>query len=77
MATFTWTISQLERKTADGFITIAHWNCNGVDKASGAVTLHVYDFPHISFLPMHLLVLLNRQFWLTPLAMPLSAVEPV
>ena len=28
---YTWTISQLERKTADGFITIAHWACNGVD----------------------------------------------
>ena len=27
----TWKISQLDRKTADGFVTVAHWSCNGVD----------------------------------------------
>ena len=37
---YTWTISQLERKTADGFITIAHWNCNGVD---GEINSSVYS----------------------------------
>ena len=27
----TWTISQLDRKTSDGFVTTAHWRCTGVD----------------------------------------------
>ena len=27
----TWRISQLERKTADGFVTTAHWTCSDVD----------------------------------------------
>lgn len=26
-----WTISQLDRKTADGFVTTAHWRCTGTD----------------------------------------------
>ena len=29
--TTTWTISQLDRKTADGFVTTAHWQCSAVD----------------------------------------------
>ena len=28
----TWTISQLDRRTSDGFVTTAHWQCNGVDE---------------------------------------------
>jgi hypothetical protein len=27
----TWTISQLDRKTADGFVTTAHWQATTVD----------------------------------------------
>ena len=27
----TWTITQLDRKTADGFVTTAHWTCTAVD----------------------------------------------
>ena len=27
----TWKISQLDRKTADGFVTTAHWICSGQD----------------------------------------------
>lgn len=27
----TWTISNLDRQTSDGFITTAHWQCTGVD----------------------------------------------
>jgi hypothetical protein len=27
----TWSISQLDRKTADGFVTTAHWRCDAVD----------------------------------------------
>ena len=27
----TWNISQLDRRTSDGFVTTAHWQCNGVD----------------------------------------------
>ena len=29
--TTTWTITQCDRLTADGFITTAHWTCNAVD----------------------------------------------
>lgn len=31
MTTFVWTITQLDRKTVDGFVTTAHWTCSGVD----------------------------------------------
>jgi len=31
MTTITWSISQLDRKTSDGFVTTAHWTCTGVD----------------------------------------------
>lgn len=31
MITFTWTIENLERRTVDGFIKVAHWRCTGVD----------------------------------------------
>ena len=27
----TWKINQLDRNTADGFVTTAHWICSGVD----------------------------------------------
>lgn len=29
--TTTWKISQLDRNTADGFVTTAHWTCTAVD----------------------------------------------
>ena len=29
--TTTWTISQLDRNTADGFVTTAHWQATAVD----------------------------------------------
>tara|TARA_A100001201_G_C4000969_1_gene174562 strand:- start:286 stop:594 length:309 start_codon:yes stop_codon:yes gene_type:complete len=31
MTTFTWTINQLERKTADGFVFTAHYSVNAAD----------------------------------------------
>jgi len=31
LATFTWTIANLERNTADGGVTVAHWRCTAVD----------------------------------------------
>lgn len=27
----TWKISQLDRRTSDGFVTTAHWTCSDVD----------------------------------------------
>ena len=36
--TTTWTISQLDRKTADGFVHTAHWTCNAVDGEHTAST---------------------------------------
>ena len=38
--TTTWTISQLDRTTANGFITCAHWTCNAVD---GDYTASIYS----------------------------------
>lgn len=38
--TTTWTISQLDRNTADGFVTTAHWTCNAVD---GEHTASIYS----------------------------------
>ena len=37
--TITWTISQLDRKTADGFVTTAHWQATAVD---GEHTASIY-----------------------------------
>jgi hypothetical protein len=31
MTTITWTISQLDRRTSDGFVTTAHWQAMAVD----------------------------------------------
>ena len=31
MTTISWGISQLDRKTADGFVTCAHWQATAVD----------------------------------------------
>jgi hypothetical protein len=37
-ATITWRISQLDRNTADGFVTTAHWTCSAQDgNFSGSV----------------------------------------
>jgi len=35
-----WTISQLDRKTADGFVTTAHWQATAVD---GEHTASIYS----------------------------------
>ena len=34
-----WKVSSLDRRTSDGFVTTAHWICNGVD---GEHTASVY-----------------------------------
>ena len=38
--TTTWTISQLDRNTADGFVTCAHWQATAVD---GEHTASIYS----------------------------------
>ena len=38
--TTTWTISNLDRKTADGFVTCAHWQATAVD---GEHTASIYS----------------------------------
>jgi hypothetical protein len=38
--TTTWTISQLDRKTADGFVHTAHWQATAVD---GEHTASIYS----------------------------------
>ena len=35
-----WTITSLDRQTADGFVTTAHWTCSGVD---GEFSASVYS----------------------------------
>ena len=29
--TYTWTIANMERNTADDGVTVCHWRCEGVD----------------------------------------------
>ena len=42
--TTTWTISQLDRKTADGFVTTAHWQATAVDgSGSDEHTASIYS----------------------------------
>lgn len=31
MTTYNWTILNLDRRTSDGFIQVAHWQCTGTD----------------------------------------------
>ena len=30
-ATITWSVTNLDRKTSDGYIQVCHWTCSGVD----------------------------------------------
>lgn len=39
MTTYNWQILNLDRKTADGFIQVAHWQCTGEDEG---ITSSVY-----------------------------------
>jgi hypothetical protein len=39
MATYNWQILNLDRRTSDGFIQVAHWQCSGED---AGVTSSVY-----------------------------------
>lgn len=36
----TWYISNLDRRTSDGFVTVAHWRCDAVD---GEFSASVYS----------------------------------
>ena len=36
---YTWSILNLDRRTSDGFVQTAHWNCTGVD---GELSSSVY-----------------------------------
>jgi len=38
--TITWTITNLDRRTSDGFVTVAHWNASAVD---GEVSASIYS----------------------------------
>jgi hypothetical protein len=40
MTTITWTVTNLDRKTADGFVTTAHWTATVVD---GEHTASIYS----------------------------------
>lgn len=40
-----WKISSLDRNTADGFITTAHWTCSGVDGEFSGSVYSTCSFP--------------------------------
>jgi hypothetical protein len=40
MSTIVWNISQLDRETSDGFVTVAHWQANATD---GDYSASVYN----------------------------------
>ena len=40
MTTITWTVTQTDYETSNGFITTAHWTCNAVD---GEYTASIYS----------------------------------
>jgi hypothetical protein len=37
--TYTWSVANMERNTADGGVTVVHWRCDGVD---GETTVGAY-----------------------------------
>jgi hypothetical protein len=43
--TITWKISQLDRNTADGFVTTAHWTATAVDGEHSASTYATASWP--------------------------------
>jgi len=46
----TWTIAQLERNTADGGVTVAHWRCNA-EETVGDVTYSASAYGTCGFTP--------------------------
>jgi len=36
---YVWTVSNLDRRTSDGYVKVAHWTCTGAD---GDITSSVY-----------------------------------
>jgi len=46
----TWTIAQLERNTADGGVTVAHWRCNA-EETVGDVTYSAFAYGTCGFTP--------------------------
>ena len=45
MTTITWTISTLDRETATGFVTTAHWQATAVDGEHTASTYSTVSWP--------------------------------
>ena len=45
MAEITWTITNLDRQTSDGFVTTAHWTCSGVDGEYSASVYATASWP--------------------------------
>lgn len=43
--TITWSISNLDRQTSDGFVTTAHWVCSGVDGDAHASVYATASWP--------------------------------
>ena len=43
--TTTWSITNLDSNTADGFVTTAHWNCTAVDGEHSASAYATVSWP--------------------------------
>lgn len=43
--TIQWKISQLDRRTSDGFVTTAHWRCEAVDNGFSASIYSTCGWP--------------------------------
>jgi len=46
MATTTWTITQLDRQTTDGFVTTAHWTATATDGNFSASAYSTCGWPN-------------------------------
>ena len=40
----TWNISQLDRQTSDGFVTVAHWQCTATDGDYSASIVNTFSW---------------------------------
>ena len=50
MATFNWTVAQLERELSDGGVIVAHWRCTATE-TSGEDTFSASNYGTAGFTP--------------------------
>jgi len=67
-ATYTWTIANMERNTADDGVTVCHWRCEGVDDAGNSASSYgtcglTYDASASDFTPYADITEAQAQGW--------------